>query len=155
MTDYISYKQLPHFSTTQDESSLMVWTCNACGADAPIFPPYNSLDNGLELQGFSGNYGGFTDQLFQDDIEQFYAKDKAHFCHDCCVKLFKTFPYLAKALGINTGEGHHPISNELDKSEPCCEYSWMLDNASTKVAAWDEDRHFLTWKKLSDDLSEQ
>lgn len=155
MTDYISYKQLPHFSTIQDESSLMVWTCNACGAAAPILPPYNSLDNGLELQGFSGSYGGFTDQLFQDDIEQFYAKDKAHFCHDCCVKLFKTFPYLAKALGINTGEGHHPTQDKSNQPQPCCQYSWKSGESNPMVATWDEDHHFLTWKELSDDSSEE
>ena len=155
MTDYISYKQLPHFSTTQDESSFIVWTCNACGADAPIFPPYNSLDNGLELQGFSGSYGGFTDQIFLDDIKAFYAKDKAHFCHDCCVKLFKTFPYLAGALGIKAGEGHHPTQDKSDDPEPCCQYSWKSGESNPMVATWDEDHHFLTWKELSDDSSEE
>jgi hypothetical protein len=148
MTDYISYKQLPHFSGTLDECPSLVWTCNACGADAPVVPPYNSLDNGLELHGFSGSYGGFTDQLFENDIEQFYTKDKAHFCHDCCVKLFKTFPYLAKALGINSGEGHHPPLDRSGEADPCCQYSWTTKDGSTKIAEWDEDHHFLFWKDL-------
>jgi hypothetical protein len=150
MTEYISYKKLPNFPQNIQEAQPIVWTCNACGKEAPVQVPYNSLDNGLQLQGFSGNYGGFTDQIFHDNIEEFWAKDKAHFCHDCCVKLFKTFPYLAKALGINQGEGHHPTQDKSDEPEPCCPYSWKFGEGVAMVAAWDEDHHFLTWKEISD-----
>jgi hypothetical protein len=152
MTDYKSYKILPNYPHNKEEALPLIWTCNACGNDAPVQVPYNSLDNGLELQGFSGNYGGFTDQIFQNNIPEFYAKDRAHFCHDCCVKLFKTFPYLAKALGINSGEGHHPTQDKSDNPEPCCPYSWKFGESNPMVATWDEDHHFLTWKEISDNV---
>ena len=152
MTEYSSYKQLPKFPGIDSTLPSLVWKCNACGNDAPVELPYNSLDNGLELHGFSGNYGGFTDQIFLDDIEDFYAKDRAHFCHDCCVKLFKTFPYLSLALGIKSGEGHHPTQDKSDDPEPCCPYSWKSGESNPMVATWDEDHHFLTWKEISDDV---
>ena len=152
MTEYSSYKQLPNFPGVNTTLPSLVWKCNACGNDAPVELPYNSLDNGLELHGFSGNYGGFTDQIFLDDIEDFYAKDRAHFCHDCCVKLFKTFPYLARALGIKSGEGHHPTQDKSNDPEPCCPYSWKSGESNPMVATWDEDHHFLTWKEISDDV---
>jgi hypothetical protein len=149
MTEYKSYKKLPNLPRGREELQPLTWACNACGNDAPVHVPYNTLHNGLELHGFSGNYGGFTDRLFEDDIEDYYAKDKAHFCHDCCLKLFKTFPYLAKALGINPGEGHHPNTDQSDDSDPCCVYAWKFRNDLAVVADWDEDHHFLCWREQS------
>jgi hypothetical protein len=86
-------------------------TCSGCDHQYPAIE--NGMDNGLYLSGFLGYYGGFTDWREMHD-------NMAVLCHDCCVKLFETFPILAKNVGIEKHDGHH---SSRDKSLPCCEYS--------------------------------
>lgn len=125
------------------------WRCTACSKLSLMQNLRNGLENGLELSGFSGYYGGFTDQSNQDSISEYEAYNNAYFCHACCVKLFKTFPALAINVGINKSWGHHPCEDD----QPCCDYAWKLHSVNdvsyyttVLTAARDEDNH-LYWKE--------
>jgi hypothetical protein len=142
------YIKIPPYAGLE-EDNLHQWYCTACSQLSPIETLHNGLDNGLELSGFAGYYGGFTDQYEPDSQEQHDTYNKAYFCHKCCVKLFKTFPALARNVGINKFWGHHPC----DADEPCCDYAWKLQSDPTKVytktiftSARDEDNQ-LYWKE--------
>ena len=63
-----------------------------------------------------GHYGGFTDNIPWDPITD---DDYVRLCHDCCLRLVRSFPSIAKALG---GFGHHPCSEDI----PCCEFAWTF-----------------------------
>ena len=132
-----------------NQSDITKWQCTACNKIVPVESLHNGLDNGLQLSGFAGYYGGFTDQFDNMSQDQFDQYDKAHFCHSCCVKLFKSFPTLATNIGLDRGWGHHPCEEE----QPCCDYSWKLvpfeDKTYTNklfTSARDED-HVLYWKE--------
>ena len=127
------------------------WQCTACNKIVAIEALRNGLDSGLELSGFAGYYGGFTDQFDQMSQSNYDQYDKAYFCHSCCVKLLKTFPTLAKNVGIEKYYGHHPCSSV----EPCCDYAWssgpdFAEQQTIYTAGRDED-HQLCWKEQSYD----
>lgn len=147
MSERKSYQKIPPLGT----SIAPEWQCTACNKIVAIESLRNGLDSGLELSGFAGYYGGFTDQFDNMTQSQYDSYNKAHFCHSCCIKLFKTFPILAINVGIEKGYGHHSCSSV----EPCCDYAWSTgpDYVGEKTiftAARDED-HQLYWKEQSDD----
>jgi hypothetical protein len=106
--------------------------CTACGRLTPVETCGNGPDNGLHLTGFAGYYGGFTDythpsffdgySVTEEDVKESESHNNAWFCHNCCIRLFDTFPHLARAVGIiNPGSmAHHPCMDEV----PCCMYSY-------------------------------
>lgn len=143
MSERKPYKQIPLNNTTMPS----VWQCTACNKDVPIELFRNGLDSGLELSGFAGYYGGFTDQFDQMPKAEYDSYDKAYFCHSCCIKLFKTFPILIKNIGIEKGYGHHPCSLDI----PCCDYCWssgpdFAGEHTVFTSARDKDNK-LYWKE--------
>ncbi len=130
------YKQLPQgdFLEGVGVECVSQWHCQGCGKLSPVESCNNGLDNGLELSGFGGYYGGFTDRACDDESYPYVAHeydrlDKAHMCHDCCVKLFNTFPHLARVLDINKSTGHHSLRHAGHDTEgdPCCTNCWKWE----------------------------
>jgi hypothetical protein len=152
-TQRYPYTRVPPYGTEPDhDDNTDKWRCTGCSKLSRIETLHNGLENGLELSGFAGYYGGFTDQYHQDSQSKFDEYNKAYFCHSCCVKLFKTFPALAINVGIDKHWGHHPCNDDT----PCCDYSWKLGNnvntnnySTVLTAARDED-HQLYWKEDPD-----
>lgn len=64
-----------------------------------------------------GFYGGFTDNEPWIDVTE---NDYIHLCHDCSLRLVRSFSSIAKKIGA----GGHPPRGTNDKS--CCEYSWWV-----------------------------
>jgi hypothetical protein len=89
--------------------------CDECGKDAPATQQDKCPDWGLELfpRGW-GYYGGFTDNIPWIEAK---GEELAILCHDCCVRLMRAFPSIARAMGNG---GHHPCSDDT----PCCEFAW-------------------------------
>lgn len=139
--------------------------CTACGLEAKVESCGNGPDNGLHLTGFFGYYGGFTDYthpslsddsyITKEDEEEIQTHNNAWFCHDCCVKLFTTFPHLARAVGIRNDDPrqnmHHPCNDDV----PCCKYAWKVerspyieDDFIQYYAVYDSTKKSLKWKQL-------
>ena len=121
----------PYQPIPKDLSKTQTWYCQGCGTLQPIESCGNGLDNGLELSGFGGYYGGFSDIMFDvDTTEQYDQRDKAHLCHDCIIKILTVLPVLSQSLDLTSGchppSGLHPI----DPSQPpCCQWAWArIDN---------------------------
>ncbi|WP_422720550.1 hypothetical protein [Flavobacterium sp.] len=117
-----SYQPLPKLNLPVPTGVL--WRCQGCHQMVQIESLGNGLDNGLELSGFSGYYGGFNDVMF--DVvatNKFDDQDKAYLCHNCVVKLFTALPALAQSLGMTHG-GHPSDSSQ----PPCCQWAWTTIN---------------------------
>lgn len=110
----------PYKSIPKDFNKTQTCYCQGCGTLQPVESCGNGLDNGLELSGFGGYYGGFTDIMFDvDTTEQYDQRDKAHLCHDCVIKLFTALPVLVQSVDMTPGG--HP-SDALQP--PCCQWAW-------------------------------
>ena len=86
--------------------------CSECGSDPASSPRLPDCGLSFTPNEF-GYYGGFTDSQpwlgAQDG-------DWVFLCHDCSLKLVRTFPSIAKALGRKL----HPCDTDI----PCCEFAW-------------------------------
>lgn len=79
-----------------------------------------------------GYYGGFTDN---DPWENPKDEDYVVLCHDCSLRLVRSFPSIARAMGINAG---HPC----DEEKACCEFAWKFGEElrvlrGTRVGTWE------------------
>ena len=93
--------------------------CSECGNTFPATQQTSTLfpDGGMTFAPRSfGHYGGFTDNTSWDPITD---DNYVMLCHDCCLRLVRSFASIAKALG---NFGHHPCSEDT----PCCEFSWTF-----------------------------
>jgi hypothetical protein len=88
--------------------------CSACGESRQCTQQKVYPDRGwiLPFEMF-GYYGGFSDQL--DILFEKRISAEWIMCHDCVVKLLRTFPLLAETFGND----HH----ESPDDSPCCEFS--------------------------------
>jgi hypothetical protein len=110
----------PYQPIPKDLSKTSTWYCQGCGTLQPVESCGNGLNNGIELSGFGGYYGGFNDSMFDvETTEQWDQVNSANLCHDCMVKLFTVLPVLAQSLNLITG--CHPSD---DPETPCCQWSW-------------------------------
>lgn len=98
--------------------------CDACGELTPAVNKPDLPEHGLSINVPSMTYyAGFTDLLPGDLTEQ---EERFHICHDCSVRLMRTFP----ALGARIGFGGHPCDDET----PCCDWAWKRTGGVTFIA---------------------
>ena len=91
-------------------------SCSECATVLVVSSVHDSVPNdGFIFNPKSfGYYAGFTDFFPWEEPKK---EDYLFFCHDCCVRLLKLFPSIAKAIGPG---GHHPCPSDT----PCCLYAW-------------------------------
>ncbi len=100
--------------------------CSACGEDGEG----ETINNHLPVSGLTmawedfGYYGGFIDVY--DDIGM-PPQSLWVWCHDCVVKLLKTFPLLANMIPRG---GHH-----CQDDTPCCNWAWRATEKFGKYEA--------------------
>lgn len=113
--------------------------CSECDAAYEVDNPNYLIDRGLFFRpGDWGYYGGFTDTIPWDDLVV-----EVNMCHDCSLRLVRSFPSIAKALGAS---GHHPCMSE----EPCCEFAWRYSKDSGLQVGAASDDGSIRWENRGD-----
>lgn len=109
--------------------------CTNCGIEKPATQQFgNFIDDGWSLNYLSlGHYGGFTDCIpdpNKGEVDSLADYDPdpymVHLCHDCCVRMLKALPGLAKLIGPGGHSNGFDSSNTDDGTEipPCCNHAW-------------------------------
>lgn len=129
--------------------------CSLCDkpSKAVFQSPY--LDGGWSFNWVTlGHYNGFTDSIIEaSESEQDETAFMVHMCHECCVKMLKTFPALQNIARVRGG---HPNMNEHlasdgTKTPPCCPYAWTWVETVNELGKTEYTTYFstdeLTWEE--------
>jgi hypothetical protein len=125
---------------------MMKIQCGECGGSFDVDGEHSLIDKGLYLTPrMWGYYGGFTDNNPWEEVRD---REEINLCHDCCLRLMRAFPSIARAMGEG---GHHPCSTD----EPCCEFAWRCGETpdgkdiNVEIAALDKESNKIKWVPLN------